>query len=86
MVGTGGAPPMVGTGGAPQRLADQMSSAWLAFARAGNPNNAAIPAWPAFSMTDRATMVFDVQSRVEPDFRGAERMLLAPLPPHPVRR
>jgi para-nitrobenzyl esterase len=77
---------MVGSGPAPQHLADQMSSAWLAFARSGNPNNAAIPAWSAFSTRERATMVFDTQSRVEPDFRGAERTLLASLPPLPVSR
>jgi para-nitrobenzyl esterase len=28
---------------APQKLADRMSEAWLAFARTGNPNTAAIP-------------------------------------------
>ena len=53
--------------------------AWEAFARSGNPNNAAIPTWPAYRLADRATMVFDVQSRVANDFRGDERILLAGL-------
>ncbi|MFI4935940.1 MAG: carboxylesterase/lipase family protein, partial [Caulobacterales bacterium] len=30
----------------PQTLADQMSEAWLAFARSGNPATPALPAWP----------------------------------------
>ncbi|MDE2463906.1 MAG: carboxylesterase/lipase family protein, partial [Alphaproteobacteria bacterium] len=34
---------LVGPGPAPQRLADQMSAAWLAFAHSGNPNVADIP-------------------------------------------
>jgi para-nitrobenzyl esterase len=67
---------MVGGGGEPQLLADQMSAAWLAFARSGNPG----AAWPPFSAGERATMVFDVTSRVVNDFRGDERTLLAPLP------
>ncbi len=71
---------MVGTGPEPQKLADQMSAAWLAFAHAGNPNNPAIPQWPAYTPKDRATMVFDVQSRVVKDFRGDERVLLAGMP------
>jgi para-nitrobenzyl esterase len=68
---------MVGTGPEPQKLADQMSAAWLAFARAGNPNAAGIPQWPAYRPPERATMVFDVQSKVVNGFRDAERKLLA---------
>ena len=43
------------TGDSPTRfaLADKMSRTWLAFARSGNPNNQAIPVWPAYS-TSRA--------------------------------
>jgi para-nitrobenzyl esterase len=77
---------MVGTGPEPQALADQMSAAWLAFARSGNPNNPAIPNWPAFKPTDRATMVFDVKSKVANDFRGDERALLASIPVYRVSR
>ena len=72
---------MVGTGPEPQAVADQMSAAWLAFARTGNPNNPGTPDWPAYRLADRATMVFDVQSRVVADFRGDERTLLAGLKP-----
>jgi len=63
-----------------QALADHMSSAWIAFARTGNPNGPREPAWPAFNPRGRATMVFDVKPRVVNDHRGAERTLLANLP------
>lgn len=72
---------MVGTGPDAQRVADQMSATWLAFARTGSPNNPAIPYWPAYRDGERATMVFNTQSRVINDFRGAERTLLVGLQP-----
>ena len=77
---------MVGTGPEPQALADQMSAAWLAFARSGNPHTPSLPTWPAFKPTDRATMVFDVKSKVVNDFRGDERTLLASVPAYRVNR
>ena len=39
-------------------LADQMSEAWLAFARDGEPGHPGMPAWPAFAPPTRSTMVF----------------------------
>jgi para-nitrobenzyl esterase len=71
---------MVGKGDAPGALAEQMSAAWLAFARTGNPNNKSLPPWAQFRPPERATMVFDVKSRVVNDFRGDERQILASLP------
>ncbi len=68
---------MVGTGPEPQILADQMSAAWIAFARTGNPNTPALPHWPAYEIKDRATMVFNTTSAVVKDFRASERSLLA---------
>jgi para-nitrobenzyl esterase len=61
----------------PQKLADQISPTWIAFARTGNPNNNAIPHWPAYTVPERATMVFDTQSRAEQLFREDERLLTA---------
>jgi para-nitrobenzyl esterase len=58
---------LLGPGAAPQTLADKMTSAWIAFASTGNPNNAAIPNWPAYDARRRATMMFDVEPRVEND-------------------
>jgi len=63
-----------GADGAPE-LAAAMSATWAAFARTGSPNNAAIPAWPAYTPTERATMVFDTRSRVVND-PGREARLL----------
>ena len=36
-------------------LAAAMSATWAAFARTGKPDNAAIPAWPAYTPAERAT-------------------------------
>jgi para-nitrobenzyl esterase len=73
----------VGTGPEARQMADQMSACWLAFARSGDPNNATVSHWPTYGTSQRATMVFDLPSKVLPDFRGAERKLLASLPPKP---
>ncbi len=70
---------MVGTGPQAQQLADQMSAAWLSFARSGNPNTPLTPHWQPYSLPERATMVFDVRSKVVNDFRGDERTLLLSL-------
>jgi para-nitrobenzyl esterase len=77
---------MVGRGDEPRALAEQMSTAWLAFARVGNPNNKSTPAWVPFRVPERSTMVFDVKSRIVNDFRGDERQLLASLPIYRVIR
>jgi para-nitrobenzyl esterase len=58
---------LLGSGLAPQQLADQMSAAWIAFAKTGNPNTPATPNWPAYSANNRATMMFDVTSKVVND-------------------
>ena len=71
---------MVGTGTAPQPIADAMSSAWIAFARTGNPTARGASAWPPFTPAQRSTMVFDTTSKAMNDFRGEERTLLASLP------
>jgi para-nitrobenzyl esterase len=66
---------MSGTGPEAQKVADQMSAAWLAFAKTGNPG------WPAYDTKRRATMVFDVTAKVVDDHNGQERALLSKLPP-----
>ena len=66
---------MVGTGSEAQMVADAMSSAWIAFARSGNPSTPALP-WLAWDTDARATMVFDAQSQVINGYRDAERLLL----------
>lgn len=39
-------------------LAAQMSEAWIAFARDGDPGHPGIPKWPAFAVPERSTMIF----------------------------
>jgi para-nitrobenzyl esterase len=52
---------------------DAMSEAWIAFARTGNPNHRGLPHWPTYSTKARATMVFDVQSKVANDPAAPEK-------------
>ena len=68
---------MTGTGPDRHALAAQMSAAWVAFARSGNPSHAQLPVWPPYDPTRRATMVFGRESRVVGDPYGAERVALA---------
>jgi len=77
---------MVGLGDEPRALAEQMSAAWLTFARTGNPNNKTTPQWAQFRLPDRTTMVFDVKSRTVNDSRGDERQILASLPAYRTNR
>ena len=64
---------LVGPGPAPQVLAKQMSSAWVAFARTGDPNTSVLPKWPAYDAGKRPVMVFNLESRVVNDPYSATR-------------
>ena len=57
-------------------LADKTSSAWVAFARTGDPNTPKLPRWPAYSTTSRDTMLFNNDCRVvqDPD-RGPRQVM-----------
>jgi para-nitrobenzyl esterase len=70
------AAPMTGGGPEAQKLADQLSDTFIAFARTGDPNNKSIPPWPGFDLEHRATMIWDLPSHVEDDPRGEERRLI----------
>jgi para-nitrobenzyl esterase len=67
---------MVGPGPEPQRLSDIMSSAWIAFARSGDPNIDGLPQWPPYDLKHRATMIFDSESRVQNDPYSEIRLIL----------
>jgi para-nitrobenzyl esterase len=58
-----------------ERLADQMTGSLGAFVRTGDPNNELLPIWPSYDVRSRATMLFDVHSRVEEDPDGDERQI-----------
>jgi len=70
-------PELVGTGPEIQPLADQISGAWLAFARSGNPSHSGIPQWPAYQANQRATMLIDREWRVMNDPNREERLAMA---------
>jgi para-nitrobenzyl esterase len=63
-------------GDGPERfpLAERMSKAWLAFARSGDPNHGGLPKWPAYSLEERATMIFDKECKIERDPLREERL------------
>jgi para-nitrobenzyl esterase len=71
---------LAGDGGGAQRMADLMSETFIAFAKTGDPQTAALPAWRAYDLTDRATMIFDLPPRLENDPRGPERRLFEQVP------
>jgi para-nitrobenzyl esterase len=48
-------------------LAAIVSAAWAAFAHTGSPATRALPAWPAYTLEDRATMILDSECRVVAD-------------------
>lgn len=50
---------MTGGSGKAQILAQKMSSAWINFARTGNPNHESLPQWDPYSAKKGATMCFD---------------------------
>ncbi len=67
-----------GSGPAAQAIADQMSAAWVAFARSGTPNHRGIPQWTAFNASQRATMVFGAgpEARLVNDPGREERLAI----------
>lgn len=70
--------PYTGSGPNAQRIADQMSAAWVAFARTGIPAHRGIPQWTAFNADQRATMVFGAgaEARLVNDPGREERLAL----------
>jgi para-nitrobenzyl esterase len=71
----------LGTGAADaQKVAEQMSPAWIAFARTGSPNAPGLPSWPRYDTRSRSTMIFNVVSRAVNDPYAEERAIIAALP------
>ncbi|MFL5294882.1 MAG: carboxylesterase/lipase family protein [Phenylobacterium sp.] len=62
-------PILLGTAPSTAALGRQASAAWTAFARTGDPNDpkSGLPHWPRYDAARRATMVFNVKSRIEDD-------------------
>jgi para-nitrobenzyl esterase len=62
-------------------MCDALASAFLAFAKTGDPNNSQIPQWPRFDVLQRSTLVYDRNTRMERDPHGALRTLWLDMPP-----
>jgi para-nitrobenzyl esterase len=69
-----------GTGADARAVSKAMQDSFVAFTKAGDPNHAGLPRWPRYTLDKRATMVFDVRSRVENDPRKWQRELFARVP------
>ena len=71
---------MTGDGDDARRVSATMQQALLAFARGGDPNYPGLARWEPYTLPRRQTMVFNVESRLADDPRGAERRLFAKVP------
>jgi para-nitrobenzyl esterase len=71
---------IVGTGPGSVAMSNTLGDAFIAFARTGNPNCAAIPTWEPYDLARRQTMVFDTTSKLIDDPRGDERKLFNKVP------
>ncbi len=68
-------PPVMKSSPGRDSLGAQMSEAWLAFARTGDPSHTGIQPWPAYTTGRRATMIFDRGASVVEDDPGASDRL-----------
>jgi para-nitrobenzyl esterase len=66
-------------GGTPEAfvLSKQISTAWVNFARTGDPNHDGLPHWPTYTSEHRATMYFDTPCAVRNDPEGEALRLIA---------
>jgi len=60
---------------APVALAEAVHGAWVSFVTTGVPRHPALPAWPTYDTTRRATMWLDDESHVVDDPMGEQREL-----------
>ena len=56
---------MTGGGSSAYELADKISSAWISFAKTGNPNTNELPEWKPYTVESGATMIFNEKCEVK---------------------
>lgn len=75
------AEPVLGSGSPQGELVTrQLSSAWVAFARTGDPNTPELPTWAPYETGARSTMVFSHETQLVDDPRSAQRKFWASQP------
>jgi para-nitrobenzyl esterase len=77
---TAAAPAMVGSGPDLAKVSKMMMATWVAFARNGDPKNAALPSWPRYTDAGRDAMMLDANSQVVSNPGGQARKALDDLP------
>ena len=58
-------------------LQDVMASAWVNFARTGDPNGDKVPAWSTYTDDNKSTMVFDTTSGERVDYDAELQELIS---------
>ena len=77
---------MTGPGDHAMETAMNMMSAFVSFARTGNPNNDRMPEWKPYDATTRASMLIDAHCEAANDWRGESRRAIADLKIDPFNR
>jgi para-nitrobenzyl esterase len=77
---TDAAAALVGSGPDVATMTRATMGAWVAFARTGNPNNPALPAWPRYTAARRPTMMLELESHVIDNPGGDLRKIFDPFP------
>ncbi|HSZ51081.1 MAG TPA: carboxylesterase family protein, partial [Caulobacteraceae bacterium] len=73
--------PILGAGAAlGRRMAEALSSAWMALARTGDPNSSILPVWRPFDAAGRSTLVFDEAIALQDDPDAEIRAFWAGMP------
>lgn len=67
---------LVGTGPDIAPLTEKIMATWVAFARTGNPNTAALPTWPRYDAANRETMMLEMDSKIARNPGGEARQAL----------
>jgi para-nitrobenzyl esterase len=73
---TAAAAALVGTGPDIAPLTQTIMATWVAFARTGNPNTAALPHWPRYDGENRDTMMLEMDSTIARNPGGEARQAL----------